>query len=493
MNNKTKALSEGIFLTGNKSRHRYEILEYLGRGGFGITYLAQETVLVDGIPQKHKYTIKEFCLSDICVRESDGALSVDPKYQEEFKESMTEFRKEADHIKEMKHEGIVPVSEVFEANNTVYYVMQFLGDTSLADLIKLKGGALNEQLSIDIIRKVAASLDYLHQHMMTHLDVKPDNIMMLDLGKDSWQPVLIDFGLSCHYGKNGTITSKEIAVGTSKGYSPMEQYVTGGVRKFTPQADIYALGATLFCMLTGKAPIISSDISTKYIYSNLPDATSERTSKAIVMAMQKNLEDRPATMTEFLQLFEKKVEQDISERHDNNVTERGKKAKKKKKPFDPKYLYGTIATIFVIAALIFAFQKFQKSTCSHGNIVQGDSLSTDTIAIPSVDPSPVPDPEPNPNPTPTPNPVPNPNPAPSKRFKDLGYAEWYGDVVNGKPDGEGKLVFKSNHIIEVFDPEKRQAESGDFIEGLFENGHLVSGKWYGADGNKKQSIYIGGQ
>ena len=180
MNNyKTEALSEGIILTGKKSKHRYEIIQYLGRGGFGITYLAKETVTIDGIPQTHKYTIKEFCLSDICAREADGSISVSNDHLEEFKESKAEFLKEAEHLKELSHAGIVPVSEVFTMNNTVYYVMQYLGDTTLLKFIQQHGGTLDEDTALDITRKVAASLGYLHEHMMTHLDVKPDNIMML--------------------------------------------------------------------------------------------------------------------------------------------------------------------------------------------------------------------------------------------------------------------------------------------------------------------------
>ena len=84
-------------------------------------------------------------------------------------------------------------------------------------------------------------------------------------------------------------------------------------------------------------------------------------------------------------------------------------------------------------------------------------------------------------------------PAPDPKVKDLGYAVWYGPVTNGKPNGEGKMVFKSSHIIDSFDPDKHQAENGDYVKGEYQNGHLVQGNWYGSDGNKKEYIYIGVQ
>ena len=162
----TKALSEGTILTGKKGKHTYKVIKVLGRGGFGITYLAQETVLVDGIPQTHKYTIKEFCLSDICTRDADGSISVVQDRVDELTEAKEEFRKEAEHLRELSHGGIVPVSEVFEQNGTVYYVMQYLGGTTLSTYIK-ENGALDENLAVDITHKVATALSYLHQRMMT--------------------------------------------------------------------------------------------------------------------------------------------------------------------------------------------------------------------------------------------------------------------------------------------------------------------------------------
>lgn len=119
---------------------------------------------------------------------------------------------------------------------------------------------------------------------MNHLDVKPDNIMMV--GKpDGLHPVLIDFGLSLHFKKNGSVTNKKAGLGTSDGYSPLEQYA--GITKFSPSADVYALGATLLYMLTGKNPVRASDMSQKYIINALPDDVSEKCSSLLINALKK--------------------------------------------------------------------------------------------------------------------------------------------------------------------------------------------------------------
>lgn len=76
--------------------------------------------------------------------------------------------------------------------------------------------------------------------------------------------------------------------------------------------------------------------------------------------------------------------------------------------------------------------------------------------------------------------------------KNLGYATYTGPMKNGKPDGTGgKLKFKASHVIETRDSQQRVAEAGDYVIGEFKNGHLVSGRWYGADGVVKGALLIG--
>lgn len=118
---------------------------------------------------------------------------------------------------------------------------------------------------------------YLHKNRMTHLDIKPDNIMLANDEKGNLRPVLIDFGLSKHYDKNGSPTSTINTLGCSDGYAPIEQYA--GITTFSPSADIYALGATMWFCLTGHDPKKSTDTDEeqlcRYLLSNISSSTKE--------------------------------------------------------------------------------------------------------------------------------------------------------------------------------------------------------------------------
>ena len=115
---------------------------------------------------------------------------------------------------------------------------------------------MTERDALTYIRKVAAALDYIHAQNVNHLDLKPANIMVR---KSDNEPIVIDFGVSKQYDEKKDQTSTT-PPGITEGYSPMEQYRAGGVSVFSPQSDIYALGATLYKMVTGVTPPMASDV-----------------------------------------------------------------------------------------------------------------------------------------------------------------------------------------------------------------------------------------
>ncbi len=133
--------------------------------------------------------------------------------------------------------------------------MDYAEGGSLADLVK-REGHLSEPEAIRYILQVAEALAYIHGENMNHLDVKPANILLNDCN----EAVLIDFGLSKQYDALTGGQTSTTPVGISEGYAPMEQYKQGGVSEFSPETDIYALGATFFMLLTGKTPPGASDI-----------------------------------------------------------------------------------------------------------------------------------------------------------------------------------------------------------------------------------------
>ena len=233
-------LAPNTLLQGGK----YSIIKRLGQGGFGITYLGIQSGL------ERKVAIKEFFMKSLCNRDADtNRVSVGSKGSVEdvarFKEK---FLKEARNLAKLNHPNIVSVIDVFEENDTAYYVMVYAEGGSLSGKVK-QMGFMPEAMATRYILQVAEALSYIHKRRMNHHDVKPANIMLDEDDK----AILIDFGLSKQYDNDGHQTSST-PVGISEGYAPMEQYMHGGVGEFSPTTDVYALGATFYKLLTGVTP-----------------------------------------------------------------------------------------------------------------------------------------------------------------------------------------------------------------------------------------------
>lgn len=252
-------LAEGSILSNDKIH--YIIEKVLGQGSFGITYKAKGLTIIKGafgeikVELPNPVAIKEFYMKDINFRNDDGSVQgmtkggIANNYAQKF-------RKEAEKLALVKHPNIVHVLDFIETNNTYYYVMDFIDGEDLNRYIG--NSSLTETETVSIAIDVGNALSYMHeQHKMLHLDLKPGNVMRRNDG----HIFLIDFGLSKHYSDDGIPdTSTTIGLGT-EGYAPLEQ----GKRSisqniFRPTIDVYALGGTIFKMLTGETPPIASDI-----------------------------------------------------------------------------------------------------------------------------------------------------------------------------------------------------------------------------------------
>lgn len=279
---------------------RYQILGILGQGGFGITYLARQTIL------GRKVAIKEFFMKELCDRnEATSQVILGTKACRETVDRFREkFIKEAQSIAAMSHPNIVRIIDVFEENGTAYYVMDYLANGSLLDMVN-RQGALAEDAGKEYILQIAGALEYVHQRSMNHLDVKPSNIMISDSG----EAILIDFGLSKQYDAETGGQTSATPVGISEGFAPMEQYKQGGVGEFSPQTDIYALGATLFKLLTGQTPPSASDITEDGVPVDMlrTRGVSQDTINVILKAMETRKKDRMQTMREFITALQGKA------------------------------------------------------------------------------------------------------------------------------------------------------------------------------------------
>ena len=273
---------------------RYKIIKTLGQGGFGITYLALQRGL------ERQVAVKEFFMKDCCERhESTSHVTLGTAgMREQVSRFREKFLKEARNIAKLNHPNIVRIIDVFEENGTAYYVMEYAEGGSLADKVRAEGH-LSEAVATRYIKQVADALCYIHQRKMNHLDVKPGNIML----NENDDAVLIDFGLAKQYDAVTGGQTSTSPVGISDGYAPMEQYKQGGVGSFTPETDIYALGATFFKLLTGVTPPSASDVMEDGVpISELEKrGVSPKVIDLITHAMEPKKKDRIHSAAEFLQ------------------------------------------------------------------------------------------------------------------------------------------------------------------------------------------------
>ena len=222
---------------------RYKIIKKLGQGGFGITYLAEDTT------EGRKVVIKELFLQQCIRNPKDGKTVVltSQKERVRFQKAKERMEKEAQVLKVINHPNVVKAYDSFEENGTYYIVLEYIEGESLKDRIK-KEGKLKEKEARSIFEKILSGLKAIHTIGIAHRDVKPDNILITKEGKVK----LIDFG---------TVTdidtkSREITQIQSAGYTPVE--INYAKAKVTPAYDIYSAGMTLYSMLSGRTENIQT-------------------------------------------------------------------------------------------------------------------------------------------------------------------------------------------------------------------------------------------
>lgn len=291
----TNHLPIGSLLQG---AHTYKIEQVLGQGSFGITYLASTRIKVDGalgaLEVKTTVAIKEFFMRDINERagEQVSCGSKDGIYAH----YRHKFAREAENLSKLRHPNIVRVLEAFEANNTVYYAMEYCEGGSLDYLIGRDG--LAEGQALAFVRQIASALDYMHRARILHLDLKPGNVMLREDGTVA----LIDFGLSKQYDEAGEPESSTTIGGGTPGYAPIEQAHYREGHDFPIQMDIYALGATLYKMLMGERPAEAAVLLNEGFPTHRLAAkgVSEPTIAVIEKAMSPIKRNRYGSVAEFL-------------------------------------------------------------------------------------------------------------------------------------------------------------------------------------------------
>lgn len=288
---KTRDLS--MLLPGTVLMDRYIIGHSEGSGGFGIVYRAWDTKLETIV------AVKEFFAHRYMSRiPGESQVTINDKFLPEYTYRKERFLEEARTMAQFgNHKSIPNVFELLEANGTVYIVMELLSGKTLNRYLRENQGTVDLDLALMIMQEVGNALRSLHEKKIVHRDVAPDNIFLCTDG--ALRVKLMDLGAAKLNDEKGD-TVKDIVI--KSGYSPIEQYV--GKKNYGPWTDVYALGATLYMILTGEKPV---DAAERKMGATLP-APNElnpeiptKLNNAILRAMAVDPSLRFQSMDQFLE------------------------------------------------------------------------------------------------------------------------------------------------------------------------------------------------
>lgn len=219
---------------------QYRITRFINSGGFGITYLAKDSLDRDVV-------IKECFSSTFCRRTETRVRARSQSTRDHMARIVKSFLNEARALASLTHPNVVGVHQVFEDNDTAYMVLDYIRGYDLLEIIDEKRADLTPDQIVTIATKLVSAIDYIHSNGLLHCDISPDNIFINEQG----EPILIDFGAARRSATGETQKYSGLSV-VKDGYSPHELYAATGTSG--PWSDIYSLAASLYHAITGTAP-----------------------------------------------------------------------------------------------------------------------------------------------------------------------------------------------------------------------------------------------
>lgn len=499
-------LPVGTPLNGGK----YVVTRYLASGSFGNTYIARDTAL------EVLVVVKEFYIRDICERAGQTRVRVMKEEKADFFDRQRKkFRKEARRIYNLSHPNIVRVHNLFDENDTSYYVMDFVDGESLEDCMK-RVGALPETEVWRLLKQVLSALQCVHNEGIWHLDLKPANILVNKEGK----ALLIDFGASKQR-DNDNVDQQGLptAVAYTQGFAPIEQSL-GDYNNIGPWTDFYALGATLYRLLTLKTPPLATEIARDAEKAlPFPATVSQKMRQFIFWMMRFNHVERPQDIAQIVRALNKEIPQ--QPKKVKSETKLQKPVKSIKKDLGTVVLTETssvsnpilkekrtkvwpivaILVVVVIGAIcFFCFRPSDTQSTDDISVVEQSDYASDSAKSKEIERlkealkqkkeyvtgQTYQD-------------------ADGKDFTYTGevaldkpsgkgtgiypYGTYSGEYSDGLRHGRGKFQSKdgSNHYEGTFandnyDSGKLTLSNGEYFEGTFQNGQPYNGKWYKKEG-----------
>ena len=272
----------------------FEITGLIGEGGFGVVYRAFDHAL------RREVALKEYLPAALAVRRDDAVSVRSAQHDATFQCGLRSFINEARLLAQFDHPALVKVHRVWEANGTAYMVMPLCAGQTL----KVTRVEMTQPPDEDWIRglldPLLDALEVIHRAGCLHRDIAPDNIMLPAPGR----PVLLDFGAARRVIAEMT---QALTVILKPGYAPIEQYAELPSARQGAWTDLYALGAVLHCLITGRAPPPAVSRVIEDSCPTLATVAAGRYSQALLCGIDRCLAvksaDRPQSVAELRALI----------------------------------------------------------------------------------------------------------------------------------------------------------------------------------------------
>ena len=362
---------------GTVIRDRYQIGKVLGQGGFGITYIAWDTLMQKSVAVKEFYpTGTVFRKSELSTAVECGTKAMVPHYEY----SRERFLREASALVQFQEiPEVVGIQDFVKENNTAYIVMEYVRGVDLAKYIQRKGGRLSVDETFRILTPVMEALAKVHKGGIVHRDISPDNIILDPMGGAK----LLDFGAV------RAVEDPDVDKGLSKsteailkqGFAPIEQYNTRG--SLGPWTDEYAMCATIFYCLTGRIP---EDASIRMSEGIDPDWSSipglpEHQQKALEKGISCRAKDRYPNMDQLLEaLFPEEKAQTVPEPAEEAPVTQVKEKTKAPQRSGQKFWIVFTAAILVLWVVLAVFLPKEAQT-EAGETVPQDTIPQETVPV----------------------------------------------------------------------------------------------------------------
>lgn len=480
---------------------KYRVEKCLASGGFGNTYVVINTKFDE------RMAMKEFFMRGISERHDHNTVSVsNSANQQSFDSQRDKFNKEARRLRKLHNEHIVQVHDLFDENDTSYYVMDYVDGESFSQRLKRTKQPLSEAEALSVLNQVLDALDTVHAQGIWHLDLKPGNVMVDSQGVVK----VIDFGASKQLTAGEGYTTTTTAMCYTPGYAPPEQ-IDQKMELIGPWTDIYALGGTLYTLLTSKQPPTVSELQDDDAFQ-YPAGVSERTRQLVQWMMTLRRAGRPQSVQQVRDFLagnsEAPVKQTpaVTTSFDEDTVLGGSQQPKKSKNsqisqpsqpsqdsqdspnpkphsplLSPKVIAAAVAALVVVGIVILLVSKSGKG---------GDTLDVDSVAVINAANGEVQDS--------------TAFYAEGIYFKSaLGVCSYTGAIDdNNQPNGYGEATFSDGRRYQgAFVHGKMEGdnvtftyENGDTFQGSFKNNEFLKGRYtIKADGSYFDGTFKNGQ